>query len=227
LSTRSWRGIPQRANARRRTAWVSPAGTLFQDPRGENRGCEDRSGGLIADPHPTGLVAVGQRHLLAGVDLPGLVGHDGAAGRLGGASTGGCGIQSGADEGALQGAFAGEGPAGVLLGQDHPDQAGPPGGMLAPELRGEGDQFGIGPLRLVATAADVAGGNPRRALGAEAADQFPHRLGAQSQIGRDLLGPVVPLRPFEDRLPLRDRHGASHRGPPCCGSCGETIICLS
>jgi hypothetical protein len=205
-------------NARRRTAWVSPAGTLFQIPRGENRGRQDRSGGFVDDPHPTGLPAVGQRHLLGGVDLPGLVGLGGAAGDRGGAATSGRGTQVGAAERTLQGAFAGEGPAGVPLGQDHPDQPGPPGGMVAPELRGDSDQVGIGPLRLVAAAPDVTGGNPRQAAGAEAADQFPHGLGAQSQVGRDLLGPMAPLRPLEDRLPLRDGHGASHLGPPCCDS---------
>jgi hypothetical protein len=205
-------------NARRRTAWVSPAGTLFQIPRGENRGRQDRSGGFVDDPHPTGLPAVGPRHLLGGVDLPGLVGLGGPAGGLGGAATGGCGTQVGTDERALQGAFAGEGPAGVPLGQDHPDQPGSPGGMLAPELRGAPDQVRSSLLGLVAAAADVTGGDPRRAAGAEAADQLPHRLGAQSQVSRDLLGPVAPLRALEDHLPLRDGHGASHLGPPCCDS---------
>jgi hypothetical protein len=101
-------------------------------PRGENRGREDRSGAFVDDSHPTGLPAVGQRHLLGGVDLPGLVGPGGPAGGLGGAATRGCGTQVGADERALQGAFTGEDPVGISLGEDHPDQPSPPSGMLAP-----------------------------------------------------------------------------------------------
>jgi hypothetical protein len=153
--------------------------------------------------------------VLAGIDLPSLVGRGRPAVGRDGAATGGRGTQVGVDEGALQRPFAGEGPTGVPFAQDHPDQPGSPAGMLTPQPGGVRDQVRIGPPGLMAPAAVVAGSDGCRAAGAEAADQILHGLGAQSQVGGDVLGPVTPLRSVEDQLPLRYGHGASHLGPPC------------
>ena len=62
LSTRIRAGIPQRANASRSCPWVSAAGTVFQRPRGENRGPQDRPGELVDDPQPAGPGGAGQPH---------------------------------------------------------------------------------------------------------------------------------------------------------------------
>jgi hypothetical protein len=48
-------------------------------PRGENRGLQDRAGGLVGYPQPRDLLLGGQGQLLDGVHLPDLVGLPAAA----------------------------------------------------------------------------------------------------------------------------------------------------
>jgi hypothetical protein len=74
--------------------------------------------------------------MFLGVHLPGLV-RDGRAGRLGGRPPAGRGgPQVVLDEPPLQGALRGDGRRGHPLEQMHPDQAGPPGRVLAAQPQG-------------------------------------------------------------------------------------------
>ena len=117
LSTRIRCGSPRRAKQRRSVAWVSRAGTVFQGPRGENDGLQDRPAALVDDPEPAGLGGAGQLHLVGGVDLPGLVRPLGPA--VGPAATpaGGRGIQPGLGEGPEDGPLAGQGRVGTGASQ--------------------------------------------------------------------------------------------------------------
>jgi hypothetical protein len=214
LSTRIRRGSPRRTKQRRSVAWVSPAGTVFQNPRGENGGLQDRPAALVDDAEPTGLGGAGQLHLVGGVDLPGLVRPLGAVPSPATTPAGGRGIQPGLGEGPEDGPLAGQGPVGMLLGEDHPDDPGTPARMLTPHRHRGGDQVGISPACLVGTTPGVIGCDPGGTGLAEASDQPPDRVGLQPQVGGDGVGLVAEASPLEDDLSLRYGNGSSHPGPP-------------
>jgi hypothetical protein len=213
LSTRIRCGLPQRAKQRRRVAWVSIAGTAFQNPRGEDRRLQDGAGAFVDDPQPTGLAIV-QLHLVGGVHLPGLVRSSGSPLRLAAAATGGGGVQIRLSEGTLEGPLTWQGSVGMSLGQDDSDDPGSPVGVQSSHGHGGLDQVGLGPARLVDAATGVIRGDPRDAHALEAADQFPDGFGIQPQIGGNVVGLVAEAGPLEDHLPLRLGDGTSHFGPP-------------
>jgi hypothetical protein len=145
LSTRIRCGSPRRAKQRRSVAWVSPAGTLLQNPRGENRGLQDRPGALVDDPEPAGLAGTGQLHLVGGVDLPGLVRPLRPGPASAATPAGRRGIEPGSGEGPLDGPLAGQSPARMPLGEDDQDDPASPGRMLASHRRRRLDEIGVGP----------------------------------------------------------------------------------
>jgi hypothetical protein len=79
---------------------------VFQNPRGENRGLQDRPGAFVDEAQPTGLAVV-QLHLVGGVDLPGLVRPLGSLLGLATATTGGGRVQIRSSQGPLNGPLAG------------------------------------------------------------------------------------------------------------------------
>jgi hypothetical protein len=213
LSTRIRCGSPRRAKQRRSVVWVSPAGTVFQNPRGENRSLQDRSGALVDDAEPTGL-AISQLHLVGGVDLPGLVRPLGPAVGSATTSADGRGVEPGLGEGPLDGPPGREGPAGMLLGEDHADDRGPPTRVLTPHRHCGRDQVGISPPRLVGATPGVIGCDPGGSGLAEPGDQPPDRVGLEPQIVGDGVGLMAEASPLEDHLPLGYGNGSSHPGPP-------------
>jgi hypothetical protein len=186
---------------------------VFQHPRGENRGLQDRPGALVDDAQPTGL-AVGQLHLVGGVDLPGLVRPLGSMLGLAAATAGGRGIQPGLGEGPLDCPLGRQGPAGVSLGQDDPDDPGAPTRMLASHRRGGLDQVGVALGRSRDATSEIIRGDPGGPGVPEAADQLPDRLGVQPQVGSDGVGSMPEGGPLEDDSSLRNGDGSTHLRPP-------------
>lgn len=80
---------------------------MFQHPRGENDGHEERPAALVDDSQPAGHTAVGQFHLIGGIDLPGLVGPLGASPEPIASPAGRRGIEPDLGEAALEGPHAG------------------------------------------------------------------------------------------------------------------------
>jgi len=199
---------------RRSVAWVSAAATVFQGPRGENGGRQDRPAALVDDPEPAGLAGAGQPHLVGGVDLPGLVRPLGAGPGPAATPAGRRGAQPGPGEGPLDRPLAGQGPAGMALPEDHPDDPGSPGRVFTSHRHGRPDQVGGGPERLVGAAPGVIGRDRGGPGLAEATDQLPDGLGVEPQVGGDGPGLVAEAGPLEDDLPLGYGNGSSHPGPP-------------
>lgn len=213
LSTRIRRGSPRRAKQRRSVAWVSPAGTELQNPRGKNRGLQDRSGALVNNAKPTGL-ALGQFHLVGGIDLPGVVRPLGPVAGSASPPASGRGIQPGLGEGPLDGPLAGQGPVGILLSEDDPDDPGPPSRVLASHRDHFADQIDVGPTSLVPATPGVIGGDRSGPGLGKAGPQLPDRLGGQAQVVGDGVGLVAEASPLEDHLPLGYGNGSSHPTPP-------------
>jgi hypothetical protein len=138
-------GSPQRANRSRKTVWVARGSTWLQKARGENHRPQDGAAGLVDDPEPRDLSAVGQGDVLRGIDLPGLVGCGGSLGLRawppGRRSRGEPGVVKPTTERARVGRF----DRGSLLAEGDPDQDRSPGGVLTPQgQRGLADPIGIG-----------------------------------------------------------------------------------
>jgi hypothetical protein len=214
LSTRIRRGSPRRAKQRRSVAWVSTAGTVFQYPRGENRGLQDRSAALVDDPEPTGLAGAGQLHLVGGVDLPGVVWPLGPVAGSAPTPAGGRRIEPGLGEGPLDGPPGRKGAVGMLFSEDHSDDPGAPGRVLTPHRDHFADQIDVGLMRLVEATLGVTGGDPGVTGLAKTGDQLLDRIGVQPQVVGDGNGRVAKTRPLEDHLPLGYGNGSSHPGPP-------------
>jgi hypothetical protein len=102
----------------------------------------------------------------------------------------------------------------MLLGEDHPDDPGPPGRVLASHRHRGPDQLGVGPARLVDATPRVIGLDPGGAGLAEADDQLPDRVGVQPQVGGDGVGLMAEVGSLEDHLSLGYGNGSSHPGPP-------------
>jgi hypothetical protein len=102
----------------------------------------------------------------------------------------------------------------MLLGEDHPDDPGAPGRVLASHRDHDPDQVGVGPTRLIPATPGVIGGDPSGPGLGEAGDQRPDRLGVEPQVVGDDLGLVPEASPPEDHLPLGYGDGSSHPGPP-------------
>jgi hypothetical protein len=213
LSTRIRCGSPRRAKQRRSVAWVSAAGTLLQNPRGENRCLQDRPGALIDDAEPTGL-AIGQSHLVGGVDLPGLVRSLGPAARSATTPADGRGVESRLGQGPLDGPPGREGSAGILLGEDHTNNPGPPTRVLTSHRHCGRDQLGISPPHLIDATPGVIGCDPCGPGLAESGDQPPDCVGLEPQIVGDGVSLMAEASPLEDHLPLGYGNGSSHPGPP-------------
>jgi hypothetical protein len=129
-------------------------------------------------------------------------------------SAGRRGIQPGPGEGPLDRPLAGQGPAGMTLGEDHPDDPRPPARVLPPHDDRRPDQLGVGPTRLIGAAPGVIRRERRDARLAEAGDQLPDRLRVEFQVGGDGGRLVAEAGPLEDHLPLGYGDGASHPGSP-------------
>ena len=171
---------------------------------------------------PTGL-ALGQLHLVGRVDLPGLVRSLGSW--IGSATTptGGRGIQSGLDEGSLDRPYTGKDSVGMLLGEDHADDPGPPGRVLASHRDHLADQSGVGPACLIPTTPGVIGGDRDEPGLGETGDEVSDGPGMEPQVVGDGVGMMAKASPQEDHLPLGSRNGSSHRKPPDNGQLSEQI----
>jgi hypothetical protein len=102
----------------------------------------------------------------------------------------------------------------MRLGEDHPDDPGPPGRVLTPHRHGGPDQIGVGPARLVQATPAVIGGNTGDPVLAKASDQLLDRGEVQPQVVGDGVGLMAEAGPLEDHLPLGYGDGSSHPGPP-------------
>jgi hypothetical protein len=133
LSTRSRSGRPHLWNECLRAVRASRGSTWVQNPRGENVRPQDRPGRLVDDPKPADLGLVGDRDVLGGIDLPGLVrmrGSNVGGGRAG--PTAGRGpSEVGGPEPSADRLGAGPGDLRASLSEHHSDQFRPPGRMIA------------------------------------------------------------------------------------------------
>jgi hypothetical protein len=210
LSTRSCSGGPQRANSPRRAAWVARGSTWLQKAWGENHRPQDGAGGLVDDPQPTDLGAVGQGDPFRGINLPDLVGRGGPR-RLRAWSPGWRGRrQPRVVEPAAQRARAGPGGLGPALVEGYPDQDGSPRRMLASQgQRGLADPVRIGMGQRSGRA--IIG---RHAVGTavtEALLQVSHGAGGQAEGGREAGGRLPLLSELEQLPPHGDGDGLWHR----------------
>jgi hypothetical protein len=82
---------------------------------GENDRLQDGPAALIDQPQPAYLLAGGQRHLVGGIDLPGVVDLGGTP-VGGGGPAGWCGSQASLDQPALKGAGARQWGVGMVPG---------------------------------------------------------------------------------------------------------------
>jgi hypothetical protein len=186
---------------------------VFQSPWGENLRLQEGAGAFIDQAQPTDLRAVAQAHAFGGIDLPALM-------RSGGPLIGrrcpppfGRRTEAGAGEVALQGAFAGHAAVGVLLGQQHANQPGPPAGVLAAHVERGSEQLGIG-RGLVLPATVVGWGEAVGAVGAEAGIEFADGAWAQAQSAGNLVGGVTLRGACADDLALGKGHSTRHGKPP-------------
>jgi hypothetical protein len=160
------------------------------------------------------LAGAGQLHLVGGIDLPGVVRPLGSW--IGSATTpaGGRGIQFGLGESSLDRPLTGENSVGMLLGEDHADDPGPPGRVLAFHRDHGSDQSGVGPAWLILATPGVIGGDRDESGLGEAGDQISDGPGIEPQVVGDVVGLMAKASPLEDHLPLGCRNGLSHPKPP-------------
>jgi hypothetical protein len=128
--------------------------------------------------------------------------------------------EAGGREGALECPLRGDGPPRRRLEQMDPDQAGPPGGMLASQSQGGLGQLGGG-FRGGGGAA-IVGSDRLGTATAEPAEEAANRRGRQPERRGDLAGPLTLLVESEDGLADRCRDGTWH-GRTSRGSHQETI----
>jgi len=165
---------------------------------------------LIDDPQPADAAAVAQGDALLGVDLPGGVGPVGARGRGGGRAAGRGGPQAGGAEPALQGPLRG-GVRAVLAAQQHPDQAGAPGGVLAAQLDGLAHQ--VGGVAASGGRGPVGGAQAGVAAEPEAAGQVADGALGQAEFGGDGRRGQAAAAAGPDGAAHGDRGGGGHGGP--------------
>jgi hypothetical protein len=122
--------------------------------------------------------------------------------------------QAGPREAPLEGPLRGGGPPLRRLEQMDPDQAGPPGGMLASQSQGGLGHLGGG-IR-AARGALIVGRDRLGSATAEPAEEAANRRARQPERCGDLAGPLTLLAESEDGLAdrYRDRtwHGRTSRG---------------
>jgi hypothetical protein len=175
---------------------VARGSTWLQKARGENRRPQDGAAGLVDDPEPTDLSAVGQGDPLRGIDLPGLVGCGGPLrlrawppGRRGRGEPGGA-------EPTSERARVGRFDRGPLLAEGDTDQDRSPAGVLTPHgQRGLADPIGIG-LGQIAGRVGV-GGHP---LGSAITEPFPqvsHGARGEAEGGGEAGGRLALLGALE------------------------------
>jgi hypothetical protein len=203
LSTRSVPGRPQRAKARRSSAWLACGGTFSHLPWGENGRAQHGAAALIDQPQPADALAGLQRHQLGGVDLPDRVRRRGPAEVRRPAAAGGGRAEPGLVEPAPEGALAGDRVAGAVAPQQDAQQAEAPGGVVAAQGHAE-----------VAEGVGGRGGVPRvarrqrgGAAVAQAAAEVADAAGGQAQRGGDGGGrlALLGLPPGGEAERQRDR----------------------
>jgi hypothetical protein len=127
--------------------------------------------------------------------------------------------EAGRREGALECPLGGDGLPRRRLEQMDPDQAGPPGGMLASQSQGGLGHLGegIGDAR----GALIIGSDRLGPPEAEPAEEAANRRAGQPERCGDLAGPLTLLVESEDGLADRYRDGTWH-GPTSRGYHQET-----
>jgi hypothetical protein len=148
--------------------------------RGENRGPEDRAGGLIRDPQPGHLLPGGQRQLLDRIHLPDLVRHPAARRGFGPGPAGWGGGAAEATQPTLHGTPTGQRLAGAALRQLDEEAAGTPAGPLRVQLPEHRQQRGR--RRGLVAAAGAVGRQQRGAAAlVKVAEEDADRTGGQAQ----------------------------------------------
>src|SRR5437588_1865780 len=214
LSTRNCSGRPQRANARRNSAWTAAAPTNDQEPWGENAGPANGPAAFVRHAQPTDAPAIAQAYPLGRVHLPDFVRLGGTAGpTLGGeAASPRCGSQPRLPEPTLQRPRAGQGWSKALR-QIHEDEAGSPAQVLPPQAQ----RRLLHLLALGRRLPPIPVGR-RQGLGATVAET-PHQMvnGAQRHLqglGNGSSG-LSALAPPPNRAPDGNRDSTRHGIAPC------------
>jgi hypothetical protein len=184
-------------------------GTCSQRRWGENLGGQDGPRGLISHRQPADALAGGQRHILDGVDSPDLVGMDRLGDDVGGRAAAPRPMDSGLDEGALETADRGEAALGRVLAELESDQPGTPGGVFAPELAGDGQQF-LGSSGDRTSTGAIVGSESIETVSAIEPPDLSDRAIRDREIGRDLSKGEALLMTSHDLLTERDRDRARH-----------------
>jgi hypothetical protein len=126
----------------------------------------------------------------------------------------GRGIQFGLGESSLDRPLTGENSVGMVLGEDHADDPGPPGRVFAFPRDHGSDQSGVGPAWLILATPGVIGGDRDEAGLGETGDQVSDGPGMEPQVVGDVVRLMAKASPLEDHLPLGCRNGLSHPKPP-------------
>src|SRR5262245_21105804 len=181
LSVRSRAGRPQRPNATRRNCWVFSGGTCCQERWGENSRLQERTAVLLDRPQPADFRAVVQWDILAGIQLPAVVGGSCPRTVAARRPARGRGLQARGAEVSLQGTRTGE-RLGGLLPQDDAHVGCAPGRVLPAQVERSGTGRGAAATVLVAWSEAIG------VAAAQLLPQAPHRTRRQTQLASDLRG---------------------------------------
>jgi hypothetical protein len=118
-------------------------------------------------------------------------------------------IDSGPDEGALETSDRGEPALGCVLSELESDQAGAPGGVLALEIAGDGQQLPGSSGDRTSTGA-IVGRQSIETVSAVEPPDLPNRAIRDRKIGGDLSQGEALLMASHDLLTERDRERARH-----------------
>ena len=119
------------------------------------------------------------------------------------------GIEARFGQMALQRARAGERPTGEHRPESDPQEAGPPVGMLTPQVQGRGDQHRVGGGLGGPTPA-IARDKGLGPLDPQASDQMADRIGLEPQIPGDVGRVLALVAALKDQFSQGDGHGSGH-----------------
>jgi hypothetical protein len=159
--------------------------------------------GLIGHGQPADPLAGGQGHVLDGVDLPDLVGMDGLGDHRGDRTAAPRSMDSGADEGALEGPDRREVAPGRVPAELEADQPGAPAGMVALQVTGDPEQL-PDPRGDRTTTRAIVGGQVRAIAAAGQPPDVSDRGVGDRQVGGDPGQELALLMTSHDLLTERD-----------------------
>lgn len=113
----------------------------------------------------------------------------------------------------LQRALAGQRPIGEHRPESDPEEAGPPVGMLPPQVQGRGDQHRVGGGLRGPTPA-IARHEGLGALDPQASDQMADRVGLEPQVQGDSGRVLTALAALQDQFSQGDGHSSGHGRHP-------------